>query len=263
MMDTKTCQGNPLNLNFSAQNSFRTDGADTPAIHALIVAAGKGSRFGSQTPKQYIKLGQHTLLQHSVARLANSPHINSCWIVIAADDQQARQLEFAIPVQFATGGAERWQSVQSGVQALVDAGGQANDLVLIHDAARPAVPEQDIAAVIAAAQKETFGAILASPVTDTLKAEGGIALGESRAAYISHTVSREGLWQAQTPQVFRLAALQEVLNYAAEQGLAITDEAGAFEALSLPIKLVSGSRANIKLTYPSDHQLLAAILAMR
>lgn len=262
-MDTKTSQDNRLNLDTPPQKIFMTTGGDNPVIHALIVAAGKGSRFGADIPKQYIKLGQHTLLQYSVARLAHSPHINDCLIVIAADDQQARQLEFAIPVHFAIGGAERWQSVQAGVQALLDAGGQANDLVVIHDAARPAVPAEDITAVIAAASKERYGAILACPVTDTLKAESAHPIAEGSGSYISHTVSREGLWQAQTPQVFRLAALQEVLAYVAEHDLVITDEASAFEALSLPIKLVLGSRENIKLTYPEDHNLLAAILAMQ
>jgi 2-C-methyl-D-erythritol 4-phosphate cytidylyltransferase len=263
MNNNKTDQASGCILTSAPQDDARTVEGSTPAIHALIVAAGKGSRFGSELPKQYIKLGQRTLLQHSVARLASSPQINDCLIVIAADDELAKQLDYAMPVHFAIGGAERWQSVQAGVQALLAAGGQADDLVMIHDAARPAVPTQDIAAVIAAASKETYGAILASPVTDTLKAEETTSTGENSEAYISHTVSRAGLWQAQTPQVFRLAALQEVLAYVAAHDLAITDEASAFEALSLPIKLVAGSRENIKLTYPEDDNLLAAILAMR
>ena len=263
MSNNKTNQASGCILTSAPQEDARTVEGSTPAIHALIVAAGKGSRFGSELPKQYTKLGQRTLLQHSVARLASSPQIDACLIVIAADDEMARQLDYAMPVHFAIGGAERWQSVQAGVQALLAAGGQADDLVVIHDAARPTVPARDIAAVIAAASNEAYGAILASPVTDTLKAEQAGSTSDNNETYISHTVSRAGLWQAQTPQVFRLAALQEVLTYVAAHDLAITDEASAFEALSLPIKLVAGSRENIKLTYPEDHTLLAAILAMR
>lgn len=230
-------------------------------IYALIVAAGKGSRFGAKVPKQYIKLGDKTLLEHSIARLAASHDINHCLVVIAEDDSQAGKLGFEIPVRFAIGGEERWQSVQAGVQALINEGGSSDDLVVIHDAARAAVPVVDIEAVIEAAQQETYGAILATPVTDTLKAQVSSASNESD--YISHTVSRRGLWQAQTPQVFRLGALQEVLSHVAKNGLEITDEASAFEALSLPVRLIKGNRQNIKLTYPEDLPLLSAIVAMK
>lgn len=259
---TNNNQNDSLQVTAKLSGNSQVDPKSEVTIHAMIVAAGKGSRFGSELPKQYIKLGPQTLLEHSVARLASSPYIDKCLIVIAADDEQAQQLDYALPVHFAVGGAERWQSVQAGVQALIAGGGNADDLVVIHDAARPAVPLKDIDAVITAASSEQYGAILASPVTDTLKAELSETSEGDSVAYIAHTVSRDGLWQAQTPQVFRLAALQKVLTYVAEHNLAITDEASAFEALSLPIKLVAGSRENLKLTYPEDHRLLLAILAM-
>jgi len=255
-------QSNAIKAAAQLKDKAKTAGSADIAIHALIVAAGKGSRFGSDLPKQYTQLGTQTLLQHSVARLASCSDIHECLIVIAADDKQAQQLDYAIPVNFAIGGAERWQSVQAGVQSLLDAGGGADDLVVIHDAARPAVPRKDIDAVIKAASTEPYGAILACPVTDTLKAQQPKVNDQNSGAYIANTVSREGLWQAQTPQVFRLAALREVLAYVAAHNLAITDEASAFEALSLPVKLVAGSRENLKLTYPEDHNLLLAILAM-
>ena len=141
----------------------------TPRIHAMIVAAGRGSRFGASMAKQYTLFQGQTLLQHSMERLACSAFIEQCWLVIAADDTTAQMLNFALPVQYATGGAERWQSVQAGVEAIRQSGAADTDLVLIHDAARPAVPSCDIDKVITAAIHEPYGAILATPVADTLK----------------------------------------------------------------------------------------------
>jgi len=238
----------------------------TPNIHAMIVAAGRGSRFGASIAKQYTTLEGQTLLQHSVARLACSNYINKCLLVISADDSTAQQLEFALPIRYAVGGAERWQSVQAGVEAISQAGADDSDLVLIHDAARPAVPSSDIDKVIEAAMVEPYGAILATPVADTLKAsyQKATTTEESRLhSYTKSTIDRSNMWQAQTPQVFRLGQLKKVLNHVSEYQLSITDEASAFEQLELPIRLVSGSRQNIKLTYPDDAALLTAIMALQ
>ncbi|WP_274903435.1 IspD/TarI family cytidylyltransferase [Psychrobacter sp. DAB_AL62B] len=252
----------------------------TPNIHAMIVAAGRGSRFGASIAKQYTMLQGQTLLQHSVARLADSAYIDSCLLVVAADDSTAQTLNFALPIYYAIGGAERWQSVQAGVEAVINAGAATTDLVVIHDAARPAVPSHDIDQVIKAAMLEPYGAILATPVTDTLKqayssSDTALLCKELSAkaelingcsdhhiphAYAQKTIDRSNMWQAQTPQVFRLGQLKQVLAYVSEHKLAITDEASAFEYLKLPIRLVTGSRQNIKLTYPDDAILLAAIL---
>ncbi|WP_333954300.1 IspD/TarI family cytidylyltransferase [Psychrobacter sp. S4(2024)] len=260
----------------------------TPNIHAMIVAAGRGSRFGASIAKQYTLLQGQTLLQHSVARLAESNYIDQCLLVVAQDDSTAQTLSFALPIYYAIGGTERWQSVQAGVEAMINAGADESDLVVIHDAARPAVPTHDIDAVIQAAMLEPYGAILATPVADTLKQSYIASNTLSTPAYeapLSHqqlntqpelansqsgydtlhtyaqkTIDRSHMWQAQTPQVFRLGQLQQVLNYVTEHNLAITDEASAFEHLELPIRLVTGSRQNIKLTYPDDIILLTAIL---
>lgn len=251
----------------------------------MIVAAGRGSRFGASIAKQYTKLQDQTLLQHSVARLAASVYIDKCLLVIAADDDIAQTLSFALPIHYAIGGAERWQSVQAGVDAIINAGADESDLVVIHDAARPAVTVDDIAVVIQAAMQEPYGAILATPVADTLKQSymAKTALPNQALAndkhlnmqtepkkyqstsnlphiYARKTIDRSDIWQAQTPQVFRLGELKKVLNYVAEHNLTITDEASAFEYLELPIRLVTGSRQNIKLTYPDDALLLTAIL---
>ena len=257
----------------------------TPNIHAMIVAAGRGSRFGASIAKQYTLLQDQTLLQYSVARLAESTYIDDCLLVVAADDSTAQTLNFVLPIYYAVGGIERWQSVQAGVEAIINAGADESDLVVIHDAARPAVPVHDIDAVIQAAMQEPYGAILATPVADTLKQSyiaktalpnqvlqtnnhlnmqieprNSQSSGNVLHAYAQKTIDRSDMWQAQTPQVFRLWQLKNVLTYVAEHNLAITDEASAFEYLELPIRLVAGSRQNIKLTYPDDAMLLTAIL---
>ena len=238
-----------------------------PRTYAMIVAAGRGSRFGASVAKQYTQLQDQTLLQLSVARLASSKYINQCLLVVAEDDITARTLDFAIPVYYAIGGAERWQSVQAGVSAIGSTGADDSDLVLIHDAARPAVPSYDIDQVIEAALLEPYGAILATPVADTLKTSyiksvttDNLSDKNNQRYYAKRTIDRSSMWQAQTPQVFRLGALKKVLDYVAEHQLTITDEASAFEYLDLPIRLVTGSRQNIKLTYPDDALLLSAIL---
>ena len=234
----------------------------SPKVHAMVVAAGRGSRFGASIAKQYVVIQDQTLLQHSVARLADSDYIDKCLLVIAADDVTAQTLDFALPIHYATGGADRWQSVLAGLEALIAAGANDTDLVLIHDAARPAVPRQDIKAVITAAMLEPYGAILATPVADTLKRSVSHIDKDINdiVHYVEQTVDRSQMWQAQTPQVFRTSQLRKVLAYVATQNISITDEASAFEYFNLPIRLVTGSRQNIKLTYPEDTTILTAIL---
>ena len=241
----------------------------TPNIHAMIVAAGRGSRFGAAIAKQYTKINGQTLLQHSVTRLASSGYIDHCYLVIAADDEVASTLTYTLPMNYVVGGAERWQSVRAGVSAILGSGADKSDLVLIHDAARPAVPTEDIDSVIIAAMSEPYGAILATPVADTLKLSTALPakqlddLNDHRTNgndYIKTTVNRQHMWQAQTPQVFRVGELSHLLDYINEHQLHITDEASAFEYLELPIRLVTGSRQNIKLTFPDDAIVLAAIL---
>ncbi|WP_019673707.1 2-C-methyl-D-erythritol 4-phosphate cytidylyltransferase [Psychrobacter lutiphocae] len=225
-----------------------------PKVFSLIVAAGKGSRFGSEQPKQYTKIHGETILQQSVKALAASAYIHNVFLVIANDDKQALDMSFVLPVTFALGGEERWQSVQSGVVSILQAGAQPEDLIVIHDAARPCVSVEHIDAVIEVASRSSYGAILGVPVADTLK------LVDTKST-IHRTVDRSQLWQAQTPQVFRAGVLYEVLQQVAKQGLMITDEASAFEQMGYPIKVVQGSRQNLKLTYPEDLALIESILA--
>lgn len=230
-------------------------------VHTLVVAAGAGKRCGSKIPKQYLPItvsGKcRCVLQYSVEALASHSDINACTLVVGKGDERAALLDFSIPVRLVVGGAERWQSVLYGVKKIAQHA-HPNDWVLIHDGARPCLAYDDLCAVIAAAKQERFGAMLAIPVVDTLKRGDG--------DYIDHTVSRDGLWAAQTPQIYRLSALIKVLEFirkSQKHTNIITDEAMGFEALNLPIRLVQGSPSNLKLTYPSDLPLVQAILAMQ
>lgn len=222
-------------------------------IHALVVAAGKGSRFGGNQPKQYQKIMGRYVLEHSIDRLKLS-QIDDLTLVLAKDDMIGWQLDldFHAPIHRVIGGQERWQSVKAGLQAIINQDADVNDWVLIHDAARPCLPRQDLLSLLDYVDQK-YGAILVTPVVDTLKFGGS-------NQYVSHTVARDNLYQALTPQMFRLGRLQEALDYVDRHGLHITDEASAFERLGLPIALVQGSRLNMKLTYADDLPLLQAIL---
>lgn len=225
----------------------------TPRIHALIVAAGVGKRFGGSLPKQYTRIHDQTVLQHSVAALAQVAPITHCHVVIARDDDIAKTLDFALPITWVEGGAERMDSVRHGVQALWQAGfDSADDWVLIHDAARPCVQATDVTRLIAQATQQVAGGLLAVPVRDTVK-RAAVQSGQTLAAA---TLARNELWLAQTPQLFPIAKLLDYLQQAQTLGLGFTDEASLFEHFATqpsdyPL-LVEGNHSNIKLTFAED-----------
>lgn len=232
-----------------------------PKIFALMVAAGKGTRFGADVPKQYTKLLDKTVLEHSVLAL-KSHRMVDLTLVHARDDRYLESLLPNLMVQYeqkihlALGGDERWQSVLSGVQAIRNRGALDDDWVLIHDAARPCLPNDDLERLLTcieqADSRTVQGLILATPVVDTLK--------RAKDELIECTVSREHLWCALTPQAFRLAELEVVLDYVKKHQLAITDEASAFEIMNRLVYIVPASRMNMKLTYMDDLPLLELIL---
>lgn len=237
---------------------------NTLTIHALMVAAGKGARFGADRPKQYLQINDLPVLVHS-ALAVNEPRISDLTFVLAADDVYADQAVRQIadrcnkPIFRTLGGDERWQSVQAGLMSLKARGVADNAWVLIHDAARPCLPMADLSRLIDAIEQIDQGRdaadalILASPVVDTLK--------RAHDGKILETVSRDGLWQALTPQVFHLGGLISVLDHVATHKLVITDEASAYESLGKMVKIIPASKMNIKLTYPDDLPLLTMILA--
>lgn len=246
-------------------------------IHALIVSAGRGSRFGADMPKQYLSVAGQTILEHGVACL-NTPAIADLTLVVAKDDAFVSSLDFCFdkPIYLTDGGAERFLSVKAGVDDI--ARRVVGDAwVLIHDGARPCLPADDLRRLIAVVcileqkqrqangENHPVGAILATPVVDTLKfarTQNPTSLSDCECAdgWICRTVDRHQLWQAQTPQVFRLHALQAMLDTVIADGLMITDEASGFERLGQSVALVQGSRMNMKLTYPDDLALIELML---
>jgi 2-C-methyl-D-erythritol 4-phosphate cytidylyltransferase len=222
---------------------------------ALVPAAGTGSRFGADTPKQYLSVRSRPLLWHALRSLAAHPAIAKVLVVLHPDDRTFAGLSWselgAKLVPLYAGGATRAHSVLGGLCA-PEAQLHDDDWVLVHDAARPCLDASLIDRVIEALRDDAVGGLLAIPVADTLKREDA----DQRVAA---TEPRAGLWRAQTPQMFRAGLLRRALESA---DLArITDEASAIEALGLRPKLVMGSDLNLKVTYAEDLRLVQLILA--
>ncbi len=227
-------------------------------FHALIPCAGTGSRAGTAQPKQYQSVAGQPMVMHTVQALARLPQIVSGWVVLSPAD------DFAWPAQgwpqrfrrAHCGGASRAESVFKGLQAMLAAGVDAQDWVLVHDAARCLVTPEAVGRLIEACADDAVGGLLALPLPDTLKSEEG--------GRVAQTIGREHKWLAQTPQMFRLQALHDALAAVAASGFAgITDEASAMERLGLRPHLVEGSAQNFKVTYPADFALAEAVLRSR
>lgn len=221
---------------------------------AVVPAAGSGSRFGGELPKQYLPVFGRPLLRHALERLFAHPAVEGAVVVLAADDRHwPGWTEISgRPLRTAVGGAERAASVLSGVRALPDKV-RTNDWVLVHDAARACLRRDDLERLLDHGGAHPVGAILAAPVADTLKRAD--ARGEIEA-----TEPRESLWRALTPQMFRRGLLERALEAALAVGAPITDEASAVERLGLRPLLVEGAADNIKLTGPADLALVEFVL---
>jgi 2-C-methyl-D-erythritol 4-phosphate cytidylyltransferase len=222
-------------------------------IWFVIAAAGSSSRFGGSVPKPYLRIAGRSLLEHALRALARAPALAGGVVVTTAVDRRFPRLPASVRrgVTTVRGGPTRSISVMNGLQALVSAA--SDDWVLVHDAARPCIPPADLSALVAECRRNAVGGLLAVRVTDTLKR----ADAESRSI---GTVPRDGLWRAQTPQMFRYGRLMRALQRAQAQGLDATDEAAAIEGLGLKPRLVEGSPLNIKVTRPPDLALAEAAL---
>jgi 2-C-methyl-D-erythritol 4-phosphate cytidylyltransferase len=218
-------------------------------LHALVPAAGFGARMGHELPKQYLPLAGQPMIFHALNTLCSSPEITTVFVVLAPDDNLFHSYDwsrFGDKLQpLFCGGEARADTVLNGLLASEI---EPDDWVLVHDAARPCLTKAHLAKLIAELRDDAVGGILAVPVADTLKR----ADANDR---ILRTESREQLWQAQTPQMFRAGLLVQAL----QRPSSFTDEASAVEALGLQPKLVSSEPTNFKVTYPQD-LLLAELL---
>lgn len=220
---------------------------------AVVPAAGTGRRMGANVAKQYLSLLGRPLLAHALETLCATPRIEAVVLVVAADDMRWPEAVPAdAPLLTAIGGAERCHSVRNGLLRLADRAAP-DDWVLVHDAARPCLSQEELDALFAALERDPVGGLLAVPVADTLKAadEGG---------RVQRTVSRDRLWRALTPQMFRYGLLRDALAAAIEGGVIVTDEAAAMEYAGHRPALVAGRAANMKVTGPDDLALAEAVL---
>jgi 2-C-methyl-D-erythritol 4-phosphate cytidylyltransferase len=225
----------------------------TARLFGLIPAAGSGARFGAAVPKQYVEIAGHPMLVHAVRALAAHPDIEVVFVVLAIDDQRFAKIDWTAfgsrVAPLYCGGPTRRASVHNGLIATADTI-DPDDWVLVHDAARPCLDPEALARLIDTVAGDSVGGILAVPVADTLKRAGD----DGRVA---GTEPRAGLWQAQTPQMFRHGVLLQALGAAGE----VTDEAAAVESIGLAPRLVTGSTRNLKVTFPEEVAVAAALLA--
>lgn len=212
-------------------------------LAAVIPAAGKGERFDSSTCKQYYQIEQKTILEHTLHLFLEHPNIEPIIVPLATYDQYFSTLPCAthpkvIAVQ---GGSSRMESVLNALLYLKKKSGV--EWVVVHDAVRPCLHFEDLDNLIHSALQEENGAILASPVQDTIK------VGENLR--IAHTLARDKLWHALTPQMFRFSLLEKALTHCQQNQLLVNDEASALEG-EYPVKLVPARHPNPKLTYSFD-----------
>ena len=234
----------------------------TVPFDIVVPAAGAGTRMAvslssdssgdthPEIPKQYMLLGGVAILERTLTKLFELNPRRIC-LVVAEQDSHWQSLPSAKRCEITQGGASRAESVQAGLTKLQCA---QNDLVLVHDSVRPLVAIDSIHKLIEAAADCDAGAILATPVVDTLKYS-------EQGSQIDRSADREKYWQAQTPQAFPAGLLSEALRRAAEQALQVTDEASAVEAMGLRPKLVTGSKHNLKITTAEDLSYAEFLLA--
>jgi 2-C-methyl-D-erythritol 4-phosphate cytidylyltransferase len=229
-----------------------------PRHLALIPAAGSGSRMGFDMPKQYAALAGKPMIWHALRLFAENASIDKIYVALASDDRHWDRhgwSEFAQKLEtLRCGGDTRARTVRNALDALSRQRVGEDDWLLVHDAARPCLSAAQLSALLRELEGDAIGGLLAAPVVDTLKRA-------DQAGRIQSTEPRAGLWQAQTPQMFRFEKLRDALTAADLAN--VTDEAQAMEALGLRPKLVRSDASNLKVTHAEDLALAEAILAAR
>ena len=240
------------------------------SCHAILPTAGTGSRLGGAIPKQLRVLAGKPMLAYALEALIATPEIESIWVGVSPSmhtsgdfsgfQESSSALLNTKPNYFLpTGGPTRQETVLNTLRAMLEADLPEEDWILVHDAARPGITsgaiQELIHGVLGADSGDRFhGGILAMPVADTLKQSA--PSGE----WIERTVSRDAIWQAQTPQMFRLADLYAALESAVSDRAEVTDEASAVERLGGKPLLIKGSTRNFKVTQQADWELMELVL---
>ncbi|WWO98014.1 MAG: 2-C-methyl-D-erythritol 4-phosphate cytidylyltransferase [Candidatus Dasytiphilus stammeri] len=224
-------------------------------IIAVVPAAGIGRRMQSQFPKQYLTIGTKTILEHAISTLIEQPLIKRIVIVLNSKDCWFNLLPIDnTRITTITGRQSRAASVMAGLQAV-----SHESWVIIHDAVRPCLHPEDLHRLLSVITVSPVGGILATPVRDTIK--------RSKAAgnpiVVSHTIERQNLWHALTPQLFPISLLLTCMQRAIKQGIMLTDEASALEYEGYHPAIIFGRHDNIKVTYPEDLALASFYLLQR
>lgn len=226
----------------------------------VMPAGGVGARMGGVLPKQYLSLLGKPIIRHSLERLLGHPRIAGVVVAVAAQDSEWEEIAKTVdtagkPLLTARGGAERYHSVVNGLEHLagfVD----RQTWVLVHDAIRPCIRHTAIDRLIEALVDHPVGGLLGIKISDTVKRVDA-------SGQVMETLDRDHLWQAQTPQMFRLGPLIDALSHALEQRLKITDEAAAMALIGALPLMVEGDADNIKITCPPDLALARFYLSQQ
>lgn len=231
-----------------------------PKIWLVVPAGGVGARMRSVIPKQYLPLNGVPIIVHTLQALCQLDRIDHLVVGISPTDQHWK-LSYAPPKlhSVVNAGNERADTVLNCLQMIIELGG-GKDWVLVHDAVRPCVSLEQIDDLIDRVTIDGTGGILATPLNDTIKR---CVKGDDQAPKIDKTVSREHLWRAMTPQMFRVEALADALIKAKEKGVIVSDEASAMEAVGMHPLLVSCSTENIKITTSNDLDMAEMIIKAR
>ena len=224
-------------------------------IWVIIPAAGVGRRMGSDIPKQYLLLNNKPVIEHTINVFSSHDAISEIIVSISKEDEYWPSLNIGCckPIHKVEGGKERCDSVLNGLKFLQDIA-KADDWVLVHDAARPCLRNEDLDLLLEELQQHEVGGILAVPVRDTMKRS------VEKTNLIKETVDRDALWHALTPQMFRYKLLKDALETSLKNNKSITDEASAIELAGYQPVLVEGHSDNIKITRPEDLTLAAFYL---
>ncbi len=215
-------------------------------IAVILLAGGRGTRYGSTTPKQFLDLAGAPVITYSLTMFLSVSEIYQVCVICASE---YRDLFKDLPgLLFALPGERRQDSVYNGLTAI----DSDTDIVLVHDSARPMIDSEMIRSVLQAADTDG-AATVGIPVSSTLKRA-------DNNQQVVETVDRSHLWEIQTPQALQYEILRKGFEYAYEKNITVTDDVSLCELLGLPVHIVMGSRYNVKITTQEDLRILAAIM---